>query len=150
MVGKVGGVQAKIKVKYPKAAFVHCAAHRLDLVVNDLNSVAEVRESPKRRSLVPYVPILCETRWTIKYHIIGIFTHHFKHLCILASADAGKTSQDAHQLQGASETSPFLVCLVIMAKYSAMLEPVTQALQAVQLDILKIHDRIQQLLVILE
>ena len=35
-----------------------------------------------------------------------------------------------------------------MAKYSAMLEPVTQALQAVQLDVLKIHDHIQLLLVI--
>ena len=77
MVAKVGGVQAKIK-KYPKAAFVHCAAHRLNLVVNDLNSVSEVRnvigtvkaiikfiqESPKRRSLVPNVPMQCETRWT--------------------------------------------------------------------------------------
>ena len=28
--------------KYSRAAFVHCAAHRLNLVVNDLNSVAEV------------------------------------------------------------------------------------------------------------
>ena len=45
MAGTVGGVQAKIKVKYPKAAFLHCAAHRLNLVVNDLNSVAEVRNA---------------------------------------------------------------------------------------------------------
>ena len=37
-----------------------------------------------------------------------------------------------------------------MAKYSATFEPVTQALQAVQLDILKVHDRTQQVLVIFE
>ena len=37
-----------------------------------------------------------------------------------------------------------------MAKYSAMLEPVTQALQAVQFDVLKVHDHIQQLFVIFE
>ena len=37
-----------------------------------------------------------------------------------------------------------------MANNSAMLEPVTQALQAVQLDVLKVHDHIQQLLVIFE
>ena len=35
-----------------------------------------------------------------------------------------------------------------MAKYSAMLEPVTQFLQAVQLDVLKVHDHIHQLVVI--
>ena len=45
MAGKVGGVQANIKEKFPKAAFVHCAAHILSLVVNDLNSVAEVRNA---------------------------------------------------------------------------------------------------------
>ena len=37
-----------------------------------------------------------------------------------------------------------------MAKYSAMLEPVTQVLRAVQLDVLKDHDHIKQLLVIFE
>ena len=42
MASKVGGVQGKTKEKYSRAAFVHCAAHRLNLVVNDLNSVAEV------------------------------------------------------------------------------------------------------------
>ena len=42
MAGKVGGVQAEINEKYPKAAFVHCAAHIFNLVVNDLNSFAEL------------------------------------------------------------------------------------------------------------
>ena len=45
MAGNVGGIQAKIKEKYPKAAFVRCAARRLNLVVNDINSVAEVRSA---------------------------------------------------------------------------------------------------------
>ena len=65
----------------PNAAFVQCAVHRLNLVVNDLNSIAEVRkffrESPKRRSLVSNVSI-CETRWTAKYQSIRIFTNHFE------------------------------------------------------------------------
>ena len=42
MAGKVGGVLVKIKEKESKAAFVHCTAHKLNLVANDLNSVAEV------------------------------------------------------------------------------------------------------------
>ena len=79
-----------------------------------------------------------------------MFTGHFediyKQLGVLASASSGKTSQDARQLQCASETTTFLFCLFIMAKYSAILEPVTQALQAVELDVFKVQDHIQKLL----
>ena len=45
MAGKEGGVQAKIRNKYSKAVFVHCASHRLNLVVNDLNAVPEIRNT---------------------------------------------------------------------------------------------------------
>ena len=44
MAGKEDGFQVKIRNVYPIAAFVHCTAHRLILVVNDLNSVAQVRK----------------------------------------------------------------------------------------------------------
>ena len=85
--GKDNGVQSKIRIKYPKAAFVHCSSHRLNLVVNDLSAVSQIRntigtiksitgffrESPKRRSLIPNVPLLCETRWTAKYKSIRFF-----------------------------------------------------------------------------
>ena len=40
-----GRVQAKIRKLYPKADFVHCASHGLNRVVNDLNSVAPVRNA---------------------------------------------------------------------------------------------------------
>ena len=36
MSGHLGGVQAKIKEKYPTAIFTHCMAHRLNLVVVDM------------------------------------------------------------------------------------------------------------------
>jgi len=39
------GVQARIREKCPKAAFVHCASHRLNLVVNDLNDVSDIRNA---------------------------------------------------------------------------------------------------------
>ena len=45
MACKVTGVQARKKEMYSKAIFVRCTAHRLNLVVNDLNSVAEIRNS---------------------------------------------------------------------------------------------------------
>ena len=104
MPGKVTAVQARIKEMYSKATFVHCAAHRLNLEVNDLNSVAEIRntvgaiksiikffrERPKRRGFAPNAPLLCETRWTTKYKRTRAFTDHFediyKQLGVLTSA----------------------------------------------------------------
>ena len=70
MAGKENGVQVRIRSDYPLAVFVHCSAHRLNLVVNDLNAVVNVRntigtvkaiikffrENPKRRPLVPNTP----------------------------------------------------------------------------------------------
>ena len=35
MAGHVSGVQKRIRKKYPRAIFVHCAAHCLNLVIND-------------------------------------------------------------------------------------------------------------------
>ena len=63
MAGKENGVQVRIRSDYPLAVFVHCSAHRLNRVVNNLNAVVDVRntigtvkaiikffrESPKRR-----------------------------------------------------------------------------------------------------
>ena len=68
MAGKENGVQVRIRSTYPIAVLVHCSAHRLNLVVNDLNAVVDVRntigtvkaiikyfrENPKQRRLTPY------------------------------------------------------------------------------------------------
>jgi len=43
MAGKENGVQKIICNKYSKATFFHCASHRLNLVVNDLNAVTEIQ-----------------------------------------------------------------------------------------------------------
>ena len=86
-----GGVQAIVKQKFPKAYFVHCSSHRLNLVVNDLNNLTSVRnsvgtiksvikffrDSTIRRHLIPNIPMLCETRWTAKYTSIRVFFENF-------------------------------------------------------------------------
>ncbi|CAH1101700.1 unnamed protein product [Psylliodes chrysocephalus] len=43
MAGKENGVQQLIRNEYPNATFFHCSSHKLNLVINDLNS----RESKK-------------------------------------------------------------------------------------------------------
>ena len=42
MAGHVSGVQKRIRKKYPRAIFVHCAAHCLNLVINDQSRVSIV------------------------------------------------------------------------------------------------------------
>ena len=43
MAGKVNGVKKIILKKYPRAIFVHCASHWLNLVVNDLSKLVTIR-----------------------------------------------------------------------------------------------------------
>lgn len=111
------------------------------------------RDSPKRRSLISSVPLLSETRWTAKYKSIRIFAANFSEiyekLSTIADTEIGKVRQDAHQLVTAASTSNFLISLVIISTYSALLEPVTQALQAVALDLCTVHRHVQDLLVVL-
>ena len=164
MAGKDNGVQARIRKKYPKAFFTHCSSHRLNLVINDLNAVMEVRntvgtvkaiinffrDSPKRRKLVPNIPLLSETRWSEKHKALRLFRENFELLFqtlfdLSNSTESVSTRQSAHQLAHASGNGIFIATLII-AKYSAILEPVTQALQAVSMDILGATNQIHNLL----
>ena len=115
MVGKENGVQVRIRSDYRSAVFVHCSAHRLNLVVNDLNAVVDVRntigtvkaiikffrESCKRSRLVLNTPLLSETRWSANYKSIRLFAENFmemhkqlKHLALHSSNANGR--QNAH------------------------------------------------------
>ncbi|CAH1115554.1 unnamed protein product [Psylliodes chrysocephalus] len=71
---------------FPKGVYFHCASNKLNLVVNDLNQVPEVRnkdiinifrESPLRRAHAPTIPLLCETRWTQNYKSLRMFKENF-------------------------------------------------------------------------
>lgn len=45
MGGKLNGVRKRIQDQYPQANFYHCSSHRLNLVINGLNDVTEIRNS---------------------------------------------------------------------------------------------------------
>jgi len=79
MAGKVDGVGKLIRGRYNKALYFHCASHRLNLLINDLNKIMVIRntiiieiikfyrESTLRRNLIPNIPLFCETCWSSKY-----------------------------------------------------------------------------------
>ena len=133
-----------------------------NLVVNDLNDVSDIRnavgvmkkivnffrDSPKRRALLPNLPLLCETR------SIRVFSHNFDKIfdCLadLEMTAAGQTGQTAHVLLSACSSCTFLICLFIVANYSSILEPVAQMLQSVQLDVVKAQQHISSLINIIK
>lgn len=152
MAGSISGVQKKIRDKYKKALYFHCASHRLNLVINDLNQVPEIRntigtikdiinffrESALRRKYVPNIPALCETRWSHKYKSVAMFYKHFEeiiHGLENISKDGNAAARkNAYQLHCAATKSVFIICVTLIAKYSAILEPVANALQSKSID----------------
>lgn len=167
MAGKDAGVQAILREKYPMALYFHCASHKLNLVVNDLNSVPEVRntistikdiinffrESVLRRKYAPNIPAFCETRWSQKYRSISIFKLHFVALIqgleTLSIEGNPMTRTKAFQLHAVATKPTFIICTFMIAKYSAILEPVVNALQSKSLDLFKCVDHIEKILSII-
>jgi hypothetical protein len=171
MARKENGVQKVICHKYSKATFFHCASHRFNLVVNDLNTVTEIqntvgvikevihffRESVLRRKLVTNIPLF-DTRWSAKYKSNRIFSENFINIKSVLDKLSHNIDSDfkvntttrtkAHQLSWATSTSQFIISLNIISKYSAQLEPVTNKLQAKFIDLYSVQNYIQNLLTI--
>lgn len=163
MAGKEGGVQAILRKKYPRALYFHCSSHKLNLVVNDANAVPEIRntvatikdvimffrESTIRRNYAPNLSRLCETRWSEKYKSIRKFSQHFpelvKSLETLSVEGNYATRKSAYQLHSAVTKPVFIVALQTIAKYSAVLEPVVNALQAKSIDMISVGEHIKNI-----
>uniref|UniRef100_A0A8D8QZ09 52 kDa repressor of the inhibitor of the protein kinase n=3 Tax=Cacopsylla melanoneura TaxID=428564 RepID=A0A8D8QZ09_9HEMI len=166
MAGKENGVQAILRRKYKKAFFFHCSSHRLNLVVNDLNKVSEIRntiatvkdtinffrESPSRKQFAPNISKMCETRWSEKHKAIERFEKHFieivKSLDLLSTTGNNATRKSAYQLHSAIKKSSFIVSFIVIAKYSAFLTPVVNILQKKSIDMVNVcehMDRIEEL-----
>lgn len=155
MAGHESGVQARIREKYPRAVYFHCASHRLNLVVNDLNSVQEIRntigtikqvirffrESVLRRKTIPNIPLFCETRWSHKYRSIRLFKENFMAIkdSLSGLANDRDVNQDTRslssQLDSATSSITFIICLHIISRYSSYLEPIVNKLQYIDMDL---------------
>lgn len=107
LIGNITGLQTRIRNENPKALFVHCNAHRLNLVVQDaltkitfvrdfIGCVKEminfVRDSPKRlgrfkdlqadndSSSSPNLSPFCPTRWTVRVKSLKTFRDNYASL----------------------------------------------------------------------
>ena len=77
------------------------------------------------------------------------FDQIFSQLDVLSNEANGNTRQLAYQLLLASSSTTFLFGLIIISFYSALLEPCTQALQAIQLDLPQVQRYIHELLLVI-
>lgn len=103
MSGQYKGVQAIIKKKYPKAIYVHCSAHSLNLAVSTASGIQPIRNclgviekyyiflnTPKRKNVlftciensnenpkVKTLKRLCATRWVQRYDAVSDFIELF-------------------------------------------------------------------------
>ncbi|CAG9814661.1 unnamed protein product [Phaedon cochleariae] len=168
MAGNDGGVQKIMREKYKKALYFHCASHKLNLVMNDLNQILVIRnaistvkeiikffrESVLRRKYAPNIPLFCEIRWSQKYKSIAIFREHYvsivKALEILSRDGNTATRKVAFQLHCTATKSEFIVSVRLIAKYSAILQPVVNVVQSKSIDMLQCANHINKILVLVK
>ena len=150
MAGHASEVSKCIRKKYPRAIFVHCVAHYLNLVINDQSRVPILRsicdiiretirffwENPKRRSsLGVNIPLFSPARWTKKYKSIPIFKANIKLvLDALASLTEDAISEARAKvlfLKAALEKLGVTYAICLIGRYSAFVEPLARKLQAV-------------------
>lgn len=143
MSGQFNGVQSKIRQKYPKAMFVHCAAHKLNLALSSALSISSVRNSlgvinyvinlfrnnalagyTLKNNISKYVPEskrsrlvgLCETRFIERHDAINVFVELLEPI-IISLQDIQETNRSvslsASSFLAAVEKSSFIISLLV-------------------------------------
>lgn len=153
MSSHINGVQKRIQDKYTKAIYVHCSSHRLNLVLNELNNIPEIRntiaviketinffnESSLRKFVAPSLTKLCITRWSEFHKALRKFYDNY--IAITEALDYLKvngnkdTLVESVYILNSITTLQFLVCLKVIAKYSAIIEPINNTLQGVDVNL---------------
>nr|CAI5840178.1 unnamed protein product [Callosobruchus analis] len=154
MAGKEGGVQAILRKKYPRALYFHCSSHKLNLVVNDANAVPEIRNTVATvKDVITFSENRLHVETTLQtYHDyvrrdgpknINQSEKLVKSLETLSVEGNYATRKSAYQLHSAVTKPVFIVSLQTIAKYSAVIEPVVNALQAKSIDMISVGKHIK-------
>lgn len=141
MSGQFRGVQSIVRLKYPKAVYVHCSAHSLNLAVSTASGIRPIRNclgiiekayqffnTPKRNSIllheiensdhepsVKQLKRLCATRWVQRYDAVNDFSELYPF--VLKALDTicdWKDPADASMLKHSMEDTEFLISFYIV------------------------------------
>lgn len=141
MSGKFKGVQTIMKSKYPKAIYVHCSAHSLNLAVSTASGIKPIKSclgiiekmfaffnTPKRNSIllkeiensdnlpsIKQLKRLCATRWIQRYDAVNDFSELYTFVIgALDTISEWNDPADACMLKSAIEDTEFLISLHIV------------------------------------
>ncbi|CAI6370250.1 unnamed protein product [Macrosiphum euphorbiae] len=163
MSGKVQGVKSYIQTKYPKAIYVHCAAHSLNLAVSTASDLKPIRNclgiiekvytflnTPKRSAVMFHVidnenadlnikklKRLCATRWIQRYDAVNDFCELLPYVMISLdkiSEWRDSSGADASILKKAID-SEFLISLFVIKKLFSFGLPLCRQLQLKRIDL---------------
>ena len=170
MGGHVSGVQSRIRQVSPKARYVHCASHRLNLALSKTMSIPAIRNclgvihevanffrnyptanEALKGAIVAKIPdsekkrlvSLCETRFIERHDSVISFVELFPCICLALEEVSGMTKQissTASTLLAAVEKSQFLVSLLVCEKLFIFTLPLSMFLQEKSLDLAKALD----------
>jgi hypothetical protein len=166
MSGVYSGVQARIALQQPKAVYVHCAAHNLNLALNDaVSDVTEVRNfighveqiyvffghSICRWNLLSTqyesgsnvtLKRLCPTRWSSRYDCLVAIRFRFVDILktltrIILTSNKKDEIATAVALKKQMERFDFVFIVVMMTKVLETVNGVSKLLQSPQCDLSK-------------
>ncbi|XP_029348431.1 52 kDa repressor of the inhibitor of the protein kinase-like [Acyrthosiphon pisum] len=163
MSGKYKGVQAIVREEYPKAIYVHCAAHTLNLAVSKASNIQPIRNclsiieklydffnTPKRNNVLlnciknanetpnaKTLKRLCATRWIQRYDAVNDFAELFPFVM-----DALDNISISHDLSGTDASilsksidSEFIISLQVVKLLFSYGLPLCKQLQKIRIDL---------------
>ena len=177
MSGHIRGVQSRIKESYPNATYVHCKAHSLNLAIGSSCKVKPVQNmfdtaqkllqfitaSPKRLQVymdnaskyaLPKVKHFCPTRWSARAESVSSIMHCFKPISesleVLEADDDSSVRTTATALINAITRTDFLICLFIADGVLQLTTGLSDALQAVDCDLVRASDHAKSIVTLLQ
>ncbi len=175
MSGSASGVQARISALNPDAVYIHCRNHCLNLALihsckvpcirNMYNTLGEllkfITASPKRVAIYLQqtggknkLHRFCETRWSHHSEVVAMVINNYAAILdtlqVLQSDPDKDVAKDAFAYSKSLESFQFLVCLFIADDLMAPMQPVAQALQAEQMDLVRAAERADHIVSLLQ
>ncbi|KAI6657094.1 Zinc finger MYM-type protein 1-like [Oopsacas minuta] len=160
MSGKLAGVQALLKEEHLWLIYVHCAAHRLNLVlvkalknlcpaminiVDKLHSLfnsAKTNDSfeAEQKTLkirVLKFPLRSETRWSSMFHVLDVICSHFKPIMLTLMkriGDDDNAALTAGGLYHKMACGEFIINCVVLRKALATIHSLSEYLQGASIE----------------
>ncbi|CAF3907768.1 unnamed protein product, partial [Rotaria sp. Silwood1] len=152
MSGDISGVQKLILDIAPKALYVHCASHSLDLAICDacddryiqlffgtLKAIIKfISKSPKKQKLLKNAIEATHSDMKRK-KLAKLIEHQY----MVENADSD-TSAKSHAYLKSIKDLDFVVCLFVVSRVFAILKPYTEMLQSKNCDLTQCYNNIQE------